>query len=75
MAEPGDCRIIYERLDDEMHFTVWMNNTAERTVLSHPMETNDWHDALSGEHAEVTDGVMNIELDELGYRIMYRKIV
>ncbi|HUC91551.1 MAG TPA: alpha-glycosidase [Paenibacillus sp.] len=75
MAEPGDCRIIYERLDDEMHFTVWMNNTAERTVLSHPMETNDWHDALSGEHVEVTDGVMNIELDELGYRIMYRKIV
>ncbi|EXX86029.1 Cyclomaltodextrinase [Paenibacillus darwinianus] len=74
-AEPGDCRVIYERLDDEMHFTVWMNNTTERTVLSHPMETNDWHDALSGQRVEVTDGAMNLELDELGYRIIYRKII
>jgi glycosidase len=73
-AEQGDSRIIYERSDDNMHFTVWMNNTMERTVLSHPWETDDWTDALSGEKVGTQDGMMNIELDELGYRILYRKI-
>jgi len=74
-AEPGDARLIYERLDDRMHFTVWMNNTLEETVLSHPWETDDWYDALSGERVMTEEGSMNIKLDPLGYRIMYRKIV
>lgn len=71
-AEPGDPRIIYERLNTDMHFTVWMNNTEEETVLSHPMETDDWKDALSGETVVPEDGMMNIKLDPLGYRILYR---
>lgn len=71
-AEPGDPRIIYERLNNQMHFTVWMNNTEEETVLSHPMETDDWKDALSGETVIPEDGIMNIKLDPLGYRILYR---
>ncbi|MCM3272951.1 alpha-glycosidase [Paenibacillus elgii] len=71
-ADPGDPRIIYERLNGHMHFTVWMNNTEEETVLSHPMETDDWKDALSGETVIPEDGMMNIKLDPLGYRILYR---
>ncbi|MFC4776566.1 alpha-glycosidase [Paenibacillus sp. GCM10023252] len=73
-ADDNDTRIIYERIDESMHFTVWMNNTEEHTTLSHPIETNDWFDALSGEGVQPEDGVMNIELDPLGYRILYRKI-
>ncbi|PZD94976.1 alpha-glycosidase [Paenibacillus sambharensis] len=74
MAEPGDCRIIYERLDEEKHFTVWINNTEEQSTLSHPMVTNDWKDALTEEAVETQDGIMNIELEPLGYRILYRNI-
>lgn len=71
-ADPGDPRIIYERLNNHMHFTVWMNNTEKETVLSHPIETDDWKDALSGETVIPEDGMMNIKLDPLGYRILYR---
>ncbi|AFC33611.1 NplT [Paenibacillus mucilaginosus 3016] len=71
-ADSGDSRIIYERIDDKMHFTVWMNNTEEETVLSHPMETDDWKDALSQEDVVPENGMMNIKLDPLGYRILYR---
>lgn len=73
-ADPGDPRIVYERLDKDMHFTVWMNNSEEETVLSHPMETDDWRDALSGEEVWPEDGMMHIKLDPLGYRILYRHI-
>ncbi|UUZ91762.1 glycoside hydrolase family 13 protein [Paenibacillus sp. P25] len=73
-ADQGDPRIIYERMDGKMHFTVWMNNSEEETVLSHPMETMDWRDALSQEPVQPEDGIMNIKLDPLGYRILYRSI-
>lgn len=73
-ADSGDSRIIYERIDNTMHFTVWMNNTEDETVLSHPMETSDWKDALSGEEVLPEDGIMNIKLDPLGYRILYRSV-
>lgn len=73
-ADSGDSRIIYERIDDSMHFTVWMNNTEEETVISHPMETSDWKDALSGEETLPEEGMMNIKLDPLGYRILYRSL-
>jgi cyclomaltodextrinase len=42
--------------------------------MSHPIETNDWKDALSGEHVAVQNGNMNIKLDEYGYRIIYRSL-
>jgi cyclomaltodextrinase len=51
-----------------------MNNTEEKTVLSHPMETNDWYDALTGQPVRTKDGMMNIQLEELGYRILYRSL-
>lgn len=73
-ADPGDQRIVYERIDDKQHFLVWMNNTEERTTISHPIDTTDWRDALSNDPVEPVDGVMHIELDELGYRILYRNI-
>ncbi|NHN32030.1 alpha-glycosidase [Paenibacillus agricola] len=73
-ADHGDSRIIYERLNRRVHFTVWMNNTEEKTVLSHPMETNDWYDALTGQPVRTKDGMMNIQLEELGYRILYRSL-
>lgn len=57
-----------------MHFTVWMNNSEQKTVLSHPIETSDWKDVLSQEDGRPDDGMMNIKLDPLGYRILYRSI-
>ncbi|QHW31375.1 alpha-glycosidase [Paenibacillus rhizovicinus] len=73
-AEAGDARIVYERLGDAEHFTVWMNPTGEETVLEHAMETNDWHDALTGEHAPAEDGVQRVELEPYGYRILRREL-
>jgi cyclomaltodextrinase len=51
-----------------------MNNTDQVTWLSHPMETDDWKDALSGEDVPPVDGIMHIKLDVFGYRILYRKL-
>ncbi|QHT59458.1 alpha-glycosidase [Paenibacillus lycopersici] len=73
-AESGDARIVYERLGEAEHFTVWMNPTGEQTVLEHPMETNDWRDALTGEPAPVSDGVQRVELEPYGYRILRREL-
>ncbi|WP_240415525.1 alpha-glycosidase [Paenibacillus periandrae] len=73
-AEHGDRRIIYERLNHRVHFTVWMNNTGDKTILSHPMETNDWVDGLTGEPVRTKDGRMFIQLEEFGYRILYRSL-
>ncbi|MNI02556.1 Cyclomaltodextrinase [compost metagenome] len=73
-ADPDDSRIIYERIDDQKHFTIWMNNTDQETVITHPMETNDWKDALTEDEVLAEDGLMNIGLDPFGYRILYRTI-
>lgn len=73
-ADQGDRRILYERIDGKMHFLIWMNNTEAPTDMDYPLETNDWKDALSEEPVPVKDGKMRIHLDELGYRIVYRKI-
>ncbi|MFF2157563.1 alpha-glycosidase [Paenibacillus chitinolyticus] len=73
-ADHGDPCIIYERIDAHTHFTIWMNNTEERITLQHPMVAEDWRDALSQEEVKPVDGVMHIELEELGYRILYRTL-
>jgi cyclomaltodextrinase len=73
-ADQGDQRIIYERVNEQEHFTIWMNNTEQPTILSHPMVTDDWSDALSGEAVKPVDGIMNIKLDPLGYRILKRSL-
>ncbi|MBE1444549.1 alpha-glycosidase [Paenibacillus sp. OAS669] len=73
-ADRGDSRIIYERLGGGEHLTVWMNNTEEKTVLSHPMDTADWSDALTGEEVRPEDGMMHLELEPLGYRILRRSL-
>ncbi|WP_223066219.1 alpha-glycosidase [Paenibacillus caui] len=73
-AEKYDPCIIYERADDKIHFTVWMNNTNEHQTLCHPIETGDWRDALTEEPVWPYDGMMNIGLDPFGYRILYRII-
>jgi cyclomaltodextrinase len=73
-ADHNDRRIIYERLNHRVHFTVWMNNTEQHSVLTHPMETDDWYDALSGEAVRTRDGEMKVELEPFGYRILYRSL-
>jgi pullulanase/glycogen debranching enzyme len=73
-AEPGDPCIVYERMDEKMHFTVWMNNTPKPVTLTHPMQTSDWRDALTEEAVAPTNGVMSISLDPYGFRILYRHI-
>jgi glycosidase len=73
-ADPDDSRIIYERIDSDTHFTIWMNNTDQASWLSHPMETDDWKDALSGEEVHPVNGIMHIELEVFGYRILYRNV-
>lgn len=73
-ADIHDPCIIYERLDDKVHFTIWMNNTSKKRTLSHPMDTNDWYDALTGERVMPDKGIMNISLDPYGYRILCRML-
>jgi glycosidase len=73
-ADPDDQRIIYERIDEELHFTIWMNNSEEHTVVSHPMETEDWQDALTSEEVRPSKGIMHIELEPFGYRILRRAL-
>lgn len=73
-AYDDDSCIVYERADEVIHFTIWMNNTPEPRTLSHPMETTDWQDSLTGEPVVPTEGIMNIPLDPYGYRILCRKL-
>lgn len=73
-AEHGDPCIIYERMDELMHFTVWMNNTPEPRTLTHPMQTSDWRDGLTEEPVAPAGGVMNVSLDPYGFRILYRRL-
>lgn len=74
-ATKNDPCIVYERLDAKMHFTIWMNNTDKPRILSHPMETDDWRDALSNEPVKPKDKVMNISLDPFAFRILYRNLM
>ncbi|CAI6029471.1 alpha-glycosidase [Cohnella sp. JJ-181] len=73
-AEAGDNAVVYERIDEREHFTIWMNNSENEAVLAHPMIAEDWIDALSGEPVRPEDGVMRIRLEPLGYRILSRTI-
>lgn len=73
-AEHNDPCIVYERMDDKVHFTIWMNNMEKQRTLSHPMDTKDWYDALTGESVVPEKGMMNITLDPFGYRILFRKL-
>ncbi|MNC82041.1 hypothetical protein D3C75_1353950 [compost metagenome] len=57
-----------------MHFTVWMNNSPQPRTLSHPMETDDWQDALTGDPVAPVHGMMHISLDPYGYRILSREL-
>ncbi|GLX66317.1 alpha-glycosidase [Paenibacillus glycanilyticus] len=66
--------LIYERLDGQEHFTVWMNRSDEPAELSHPMIEGGWRDALSGEEIDNPDGKLVIQLEPSGYRIVWRKI-
>lgn len=70
----NDPCIVYERADERIHFTVWMNNSPQPRTLSHPMETDDWQDALTGEAVLPENGMMNVALDPYGYRILYRNL-
>ncbi|NMO95921.1 alpha-glycosidase [Paenibacillus lemnae] len=73
-ADPNDPCIIYERVDDKVHFIIWMNNTDQPRTLTHPLVKNDWYDALSQEKVDTEDGIMNINLDAYGYRILCRSL-
>lgn len=73
-AVNDDPCIVYERIDDNMHFTVWMNNTDKQRTLSHPMETEDWFDAMTGDAVKPKNGTMEIGLDPYGFRILSRKL-
>jgi cyclomaltodextrinase len=73
-ADMEDSRIIYERKDRKIHFTVWMNNSGRPTVLSFPLEGEGWHDALSNEEVLAQDGQIHVELEPFGYRILYREL-
>lgn len=73
-AGDEDCCIVYERADEFIHFTIWMNNTPDPRTLSHPMETDDWIDSLTTEPVVPQHGIMNITLEPYGYRILCRKL-
>lgn len=73
-ADKGGSGVVYERIDAANHFTIWMNNAEEEVMLEHPMDKDDWRDALSGEEAKTEDGIMRTGLEPLGYRILYRSL-
>ena len=73
-AEKGNPCIIYERINESFHFTVWINNTDQSIKLSHPMLTNDWCDALSEEQIQCESNLLNVTLEPYGYRILYRRL-
>lgn len=73
-AAADDPCIIYERFDEEVHFIIWMNNTAQTQTLSHPIIATDWFDALTQENVKPDHGVMHITLDPYGYRILCRSL-
>lgn len=73
-AETGNPCIVYERADENKHFTIWMNNTDHYQTLSHPMETDDWRDVFTGENVKPKQGMLNVGLDPYGYRILYRNL-
>ncbi|WP_025692910.1 alpha-glycosidase [Paenibacillus zanthoxyli] len=74
----GACKddpcIIYERMDSETHFIIWMNNSPEPRSLSHAIETEDWTDALSGDEVRPDEGIMHISLEPYGFRILSRRL-
>ncbi|WP_379126966.1 alpha-glycosidase [Paenibacillus sp. sgz500958] len=72
-CETDSC-IVYERADNFRHFTVWMNNGPDARTLTHPMETDDWQDALTGEPVVPEDGIMHISLEPYHYRILCRDL-
>jgi len=73
-ADMNDMRIVYERIDEDEHFVIWMNNTIGPTTIEHPIEAEGWVDALSGEKVTTYQGKLSIPLDPLGYRILRRRL-
>ncbi|MFC5653220.1 alpha-glycosidase [Paenibacillus solisilvae] len=73
-ADAEDSRIIYERLGEGEHFTIWMNNTGETSTLTHPMDADDWSDALTGERVPTYEGQMSVGLEPFGYRVLKRAL-
>ncbi|OMF21329.1 alpha-glycosidase [Paenibacillus sp. FSL H8-0548] len=66
--------LIYERLNASEHFTIWINNSEEAVTLTHPMQANDWRDALTNDEAATFEEQLQIELKPLDFRILYRNI-
>lgn len=65
---------VYERMNNKQHFTIWMNNTEEDVFLAHPMLAGGWRDALTEEEVATFENQLRIELEPMGYRILYRNI-
>ncbi|MEK3884743.1 alpha-glycosidase [Paenibacillus sp. PL2-23] len=73
-AEAEGGSLIYERLDGEEHFTVWVNRSDEHAELTHPMVEGGWRDALTDEEIDNHEGRLTIQLEPNGYRIIWRRI-
>ena len=75
-ADAEDGRIIYERKNEQEHFTIWMNNSEYAAILAHPVdtETEDWQDAYSTESVKSVDGFIRMEIEPFGYRILCRSL-
>ncbi|ASA26185.1 alpha-glycosidase [Paenibacillus donghaensis] len=63
--------IIYERYDEQGHFTIWMNASEELALLTHTLEGN-WRDALTGEKAVEEEWQVWIHLNPFGYKILLK---
>lgn len=71
-ADAEDGRIIYERKNEQEHFTIWMNNSENTAILAHPVdaEMDVWQDAFSGEPVKSVDGFIRMEIEPFSYRIL-----
>nr|WP_208414526.1 alpha-glycosidase [Paenibacillus castaneae] len=73
-ADSENGTLLFERLNEKQHFTIWMNNTEDKVTLSHPMKAGGWQDALTNEDVPTFEEKLSIELEPLGFRILYRDI-
>ncbi|MDF2926101.1 MAG: alpha amylase catalytic subunit [Paenibacillaceae bacterium] len=64
--------LLYERIAAGSHIMVWINHSPEPGECSHPMEADDWKDALTGEQVFVQDGRLTVSLEGYGFRIIER---
>jgi cyclomaltodextrinase / maltogenic alpha-amylase / neopullulanase len=70
-ADKQERPLIYERYDEQSHFSIWMNPSEELASLTHELEGN-WRDALTQEQIAAKEGRITLHLDPFSYKILIK---